>query len=135
MIRFGARRARLASRCERISDELFRFLKQADEAYILSHHERTMDAFSRYARGSLCNALLDGIFKKPPKMFGTRKLRRTSWRVVQHDPDWVQVHKRLWHEPVKVARGIYVALGDEMEELWTIAVLENGFQVVDVKDV
>lgn len=133
-LRRGKSSAACPERCDLISDALLAFLEQADDAYIASHHARRMDAFSRYATGALCNALLDGIFKKPPRMFGTRKYRRRRWRIVQHDPDWVVVHKQLWHLPVKVTGGIYVALGDEMEEWWTIAVREDGFKVVDIRD-
>jgi len=126
--------AMLPGRCELISDELLAFLEQADDAYMLAHMTACMNDFGRYAAGTVCHVLMDDLFKKPPKMFGTRKHRRRSWSVVAHDPQWILVRKRLWHEPVKAGRGFYIPLGDEMEECWTIVCRADGYQIVDVKD-
>jgi hypothetical protein len=44
------------------------------------------------------------------------------------------IRKQVYHVPVKASKGIYVALGDEMEEIWTISCLERGYRIVDVND-
>jgi len=120
-------------RCDLISDDLLEFLEQADDAYILSHLMFQIEAFSPYATGAVCNALLDDMYRKPPRMFGTKKYRRRHWSVVEHHPDWLIVRKRLTHEKVKAGRGIYIALGDDMEELWTVSRLADGYLISNVQ--
>jgi hypothetical protein len=125
---------RAPGRCGLISEDLLEFLENADDAYILAHETTEIGRFSRFAAGEVCHELLEGIFKNPPKMFGTRKYRRRRWSVIEHDPDWMVIRKQVYHVPVKASKGIYVALGDEMEEIWTISCLERGYRIVDVND-
>ncbi|MFB9277194.1 hypothetical protein [Cohnella cellulosilytica] len=131
-----ARRTRRAAmapgRCELISAELFGFLEEADDAYILAHETTQIGRFGKYATETVCHGLMESIYKNPSRMFGTRKYRRRSWNVVAHDPEWIVVCKRLSHVPVNLGKGIHTALGDDSVEIWTIARLENGYRIIDV---
>lgn len=129
------RSARAApGRCGLISDELLDFLEKADDAYILAHESTQIGKFGKYATEEVCHEMMESIFKNPSRMFGTRKSRRRTWNVVAHDPEWVVVRKQLAHAPVKIGRGVYVALGDDVEEIWTIACSPDGYRIVDVND-
>jgi len=115
-----------------VSGELFHFLEQADDAYILTHETLEIRFFSPYATNSVCNEIMEAIYQKPPKMFGTRRFRRRSWSIVKHNGSDIVVRKEIVHKPIVMKKGIRVALGDDMVELWTIACNAHGFVVKQV---
>ncbi|WP_268624624.1 hypothetical protein [Paenibacillus alvei] len=117
---------------DHISSDVYDFLERADDAYILTHESIEISYFSQYATSTLCNEILESIYKNPPKMFGTRKYRVRTWSVLTYEDQGVLLRKELTHIPIKVRRGIKVALGDDMVEFWKISFLSNGYRVEEV---
>ncbi|MCD1257390.1 hypothetical protein B5M42_000885 [Paenibacillus athensensis] len=117
-----------------VTGELLHFLEKADDAYILTHETLEIRFFSRYATNLVCNEIMEAIYQKPPKMFGTRRFRHRSWSIVTQNGSELVVRKELVHKPIVMKKGIRVALGDDMVELWTITCHTHGFIIKQVTE-
>ncbi|THF73920.1 hypothetical protein [Cohnella fermenti] len=114
------------------SAQLLAFLEAADNAYILTHLRKEISYFSKYAAHSVCNEVIDWIFKNPPKMFGTPRSRTRTWTVLDRDPERLIVRKQVLQHQIEVRRGMKVALGDDMVELWNVSRSSGGYLVTEV---
>ncbi|WP_115995637.1 hypothetical protein [Cohnella lupini] len=119
-------------RSELIPPELYDFLEEADDAYILTHQTAEISSFSKYASNSVCNEVLEGIYKKPAKMFGTKNYRDRTWTVIDRQEDEIVLRKEIAHRSIKVKKGIRLTLGDHMIELWTVSLHSRGYLIEEV---
>lgn len=124
--------AKRSSRPDNISPELYEFLEQADDAYILTHESAEISCFSKYANSSVCNEVIEAIFKNPAKMFGTKNNRERTWSLIGQYSNEILVRKEITHSPIEVKRGIRITLGDHMVEVWKVSSGPRGFLVEDV---
>lgn len=124
--------AKRLGRPEGISQELYEFLEKADDAYILTHETAEISCFSKFANSSVCNEVLEAIYKNPAKMFGTRNYRDRTWSVIEQRRNEMILRKEIVHRAIEVKKGISITLGDHLIEYWKISLKPSGFLVEEV---
>jgi hypothetical protein len=114
---------------------LMQFLEEADEAYIFAHQARQINPFIKYANSTVCDNILDDIRRhnNDPKLFGTKAYRERKWKIISASSNTVTVQKDLTHKHVKIQRGVQVAIGDDMHEIWKVSIRDKrDFQVIGI---
>lgn len=117
---------------EFISKELIVFLEKADDAYILTHETIEISYFSKYVSNNACLGVLEAIYKNPPLLFGTKRYRKRSWSYIKQDKNGILLQKKITHTQIEVKKGIKIALGDEIVEVWRISFNLKVFTVEDI---
>ena len=120
---------------EKIEKKLFKFLEEADDAYIDMYIDKNVSYFADYATEKLCDALEEVIIQPDAKLFSTKSCRIRRWQVLSEINNIIKVRKDVVHELVTVAKGVKLPMGDDVAEVWDIMRSNKGFIVSSIRGV
>lgn len=113
--------------------KLLEFLNKASEAYIQSFTERQMKYLSKYVSDEVIRELLPTLKQDDILFIGTPKYRETVFTIIVDDNSTLKVKRELHHKNVELKRGIKMALGDDLTEIWEILrVSSEEFKIVSI---
>lgn len=117
-----------------ISQDLYDFLEAADNAYIQMYQSKSIKTFTPYASRELLYNLADMLPEADLRLFGSDKYRRREWLLVDNSSVFFRVKKQVTYKNIELRSGIKVALGDDMEEVWTVTRVNNKYCVMNIED-
>lgn len=116
------------------SNNLVRWLDEADEALIRAYELRDVTQLSNFAVKEVLHTLEDDVYLNK-KLFGTKAYRIRSWDISEIGADSYVITKHLTHKHVRLSRNIIMAIADDITEKWKVAYTESGFRIMDIKEV
>lgn len=99
---------------------LLNFLNEADEELIKAYETKRVNGFVEYASNSVLRYLTDKINSGESILFGTKTYRIRTWKIISDKGDTYFVRKELRHRHVKLSKSVYVAIGEDLDEYWSI---------------
>lgn len=114
---------------------LLLFLEEADEALIRAYETKQIAGFTKYASNEVLRFISEKLNSEKPRLFGTKNYRTRNWTILSNQESMIRVKKELRHSHVKLNKGIYVAIGEDVDEFWEVHKISIGFQINMISEV
>lgn len=111
------------------------FLDEADEALIRTYETRQIKWFTSYASSSVLCFVVDKLNSGESILFGTKNYRMRSWSVLENKESVIIVQKQLRHRHVRLNKTIYVAIGEDVDEVWHVSITGNKFLIDYIREI
>lgn len=116
-------------------DTLREFLNKADEAMIHAYETKQLEGFIQYASNKVLCFVVDRINSKEQIFFGTQNYRTRNWIVLSDSGGCISIKKELRHRHVRLNKKIYVAVGEDVNELWKISITNGRYIIEEIEEV
>lgn len=110
--------------------DIMEFLREADSAYIKALEQKNVKLFESYCTLPMSRNIAEIIGRGNLPYFGLERYRKVTWKVL---PENLHYLKNLTHDNVKVTAKVSLALGDDMNEEWTLTIQNNEYKVSDIE--
>lgn len=116
------------------TDALFSFLNEADDELMNCFECRSLNKFIKYADNKVLRRLSEQLNAKEEIFFGIEEYRTRTWTIINSTPGEIIVKKMLRHQHVKISKSIYVSIGEDLDQLWTVST-RDGYIVREIADI
>lgn len=115
-----------------VPKDLINFLKQVDELYMASYSLKSTRDIARFLTPACRHKLSTVICSINTRYFGDEKYRRTTWSLLEEQPNCYRISKDVKFDHVKVAGKLSIQVASDYKEVWTIA-KGSGFLVDSIQ--
>lgn len=104
----------------RLSRAQCQWLEAADRAYASAIQQHDASIFAPYGTPEAIRRVYDYCSASPEIQFGLERYRQREWTVLGCVDGIMRVRRLLTHKDVKVHHNVFIALGDSLDEVWTV---------------
>lgn len=112
--------------------DLFKFLDKADDAYMRAFETSDIRLFEPYASLPVLRHLQEAM-KVEDTYFGLARYRKRSWTVVNIEQETYTLQKLLRHDNIHVTATVFVPLGEDLSEIWTVEYIRGKYTVTGIR--
>ena len=116
---------------QKSSDGVIEFLEKQSELYIKAIETKNVEIL----RDTFTKRTIEYVKEMSYRTdisFGLQRYRRRAWKLVENKEDVCTFEMNLTHENIHVTGKVYVPLGDNITQVWTIKRSDKTNLVIDI---
>lgn len=114
---------------------LVEFLEEADEALIYAYETKHWSKLTNYVANGVILGVVEKLNSGQSTLYGIRAYRMRTWSIISRDANTFCIRKELRHQHVRLGRSIYVAIGEDKNEVWKVSNHFGKFVVDEIEEV